>query len=284
MTMLTPARVGEWSEELNVTVDADRARAYAAATNDDNRWFTSGRLASPVYAVALVVPAWEPAMRGAFGADPYALGSVHGEHDLWLHRPLEPGMRLRMRAAVVGVLPKSTGTQVVGRVETRDADGPVAEQLFVNFFRGQQVERTYGEAAPAHSLPAEVRAQPPLARVTYPVDMDQGVRYAHASGDMGIYHLDDEAAQRLGFPRRIVHGVCTMAFAGRAVVEVVCDGDPRRLKRLAVRFSAPLLPGQEVTTTLWSLDQRNGLARVGFEVADASGQLVITNGLAEVAA
>ncbi len=283
MAVLNPARVGAWTEELPWTVDVEQTRAYAAATNDDNPWFTNGRLAPPVYVVAIAVHVWAPAMERAFAADPYTLGSVHGEQDLYLHRPLAPGMRLRLRAAVVGVHPKSTGTLVVGRVEARDDTVLVAEQFFVNFFRGFTVQQGIGELPPEHRLPEAVTAQPPLARVRYPVDPDQGIRYAHASGDRGIYHLDDEAARRLGFPRKIVHGVCTMAFAGRAVVEVACGGDPRRLRRLAVRFSAPLLPGQDVTTTLWPLGERAGRARVGFQVADQSGLVVISNGLAEVA-
>ena len=75
-----------------------------------------------------------------------------------------------------------------------------------------------------------------------------------------------------------------MAIASRAVVAAACEADPRRLARLAVRFSAPLLPGQDVTTTLWSLDPMNGRTRVAFEMVDASGVTVLTNGLAEILA
>src|SRR5262249_44697332 len=127
-----------------------------------------------------------------------------------------------------------------------------------------------------------IRDQPPLARVTYPVDLDQSLRYAEVSGDHGAYHVSDTAARALGFPRIIVHGVCTMAFAGRAMIEACCDGDPRRLKRLAVRFSPPLLPGQDVTPTLWPLGAVDDREQVAFEMVDAQGTTVITNGFAEV--
>jgi acyl dehydratase len=280
--VLNQARVGEWTPDSEATVDADQARRYAAATNDDNAWLASGELAPPVLAVALAVPPWAEAMARAFEADPYTLGSVHGEQDLFLHRPLTPGMELRQHAAVVGVFPKSSGTLVVGRAETHDAVGLVAEQYFVNFYRGFEVADGTGEQAPAHQLAPDVKAGRPLASIVYPVDMDQGVRYAYASGDMGIYHLDDDAARRLGFPRKIVHGVCTMAIAGRAVVAAACAADPRRLARLAVRFSAPLLPGQNVTTTLWHLDPAEDRTRVAFEMVDANGVTVLTNGLAEI--
>lgn len=224
------------------------------------------------------MPAWAEAMERTFKADPYRLGSVHGEQDLSVVRPLIVESPLRVRAAVVGVHPKATGTLVVGRAVTRDDAGLVTNQVFVNFFRGVRVGQSTGEPPPAHRLAPEVRADTPLARVRYPVDADQGVRYAHASGDMGIYHLDDDAARQLGFPRKIVHGVCTMAIAGRAVVHAVCGDDPRRLRQLAVRFAAPLLPGQDVVTTLWLLET----GQVGFEMVDSEGTVVLTNGMARV--
>ncbi len=58
-----------------------------------------------------------------------------------------------------------------------------------------------------------------LAEITYPVALDQTERYAAASGDDFAIHLDDEFARRVGLPGRIVHGLCTIAFAGRAVLE-----------------------------------------------------------------
>ena len=93
------------------------------------------------------------------------------------------------------------------------------------------------------------------------------MRYAAASGDDFAIHLDDEFAQKVGLPGRIVHGLCTMAFAGRAVLEAAGVDDPHAVKRLAVRFSAPLFPGESVTTRVWRADggygfeSLNGAAR-----------------------
>src|ERR1700694_4540950 len=103
LAVLNQARVGQWTHESLATVDADQARRYAAATNDDNARLLSGEVAPPGLAVALAGPPGAEAMQHAFEADPYTLGSVHGEQDLYLHRPLGPGMQLRQRAAVVGV-------------------------------------------------------------------------------------------------------------------------------------------------------------------------------------
>ena len=49
-------KLGKTHEEQTATIDADRARAYAAATNDDNPAYESGKYAPPVFGV---VPTWE---------------------------------------------------------------------------------------------------------------------------------------------------------------------------------------------------------------------------------
>ena len=70
---------------------------------------------------------------------------------------------------------------------------------------------------------------------------DQAERYAEASGDHNPIHLDEEAARAVGLPGRILHGLCTMALAGRAVEQVA----GREPTRLAVRFSAPVALGAD---------------------------------------
>ena len=156
------------------------------------------------------------------------------------------------RATPVALLPRPNGTSLVIKTDTRSEDGElVNEQYVTEFFRGVATESGIGERAPDHRL--EVDGDP-VAEVTYSVADDQTVRYAAASGDDFAIHLDDAFAQQVGLPGRIVHGLCTMAFAGRAVLEAAGIDDPSTVKRIAVRFSAPLFPGESVTTRVWHVD------------------------------
>ena len=68
-----------------------------------------------------------------------------------------------------------------------------------------------------------------------------------------------------------------MAFAGRAVLEAAGVDDPHAVKRVAVRFSAPLFPGETVTTRVW---RANG--GYGFESSNGEGTPVIKDGLVEL--
>jgi acyl dehydratase len=84
----------------------------------------------------------------------------------------------------------------------------------------------------------------------------------------------------MGLPGIIVHGLCTMAFTSRAVIESFCPEDPSRLKRIAVRFSATAFPRNTITTSLWT--GADGI--VHFETTSEEGTSIIKDGLAEIAA
>jgi acyl dehydratase len=94
-------------------------------------------------------------------------------------------------------------------------------------------------------------------------------------------HLDDDFAKSVGLPGIINHGLCTMAMCSQAVVKKVADGDPGRLRRLAVRFAANVLPGADIAVDLFDAGSDDGRQAVAFE-ASSGGQIVIKNGRAEV--
>ena len=72
-------------------------------------------------------------------------------------------------------------------------------------------------------------------------------RYAGASGDFNPIHLDDEFAQSVGLPGRILHGLWTMAQVARVHGEAA--GDPLALKSLSVQFRGMGVPEEEITIT-----------------------------------
>jgi acyl dehydratase len=204
---------------------------------------------------------------------------VHAEQDMRFARPIVPGDVLRSKATPVHLAVRGVGTTVAVRTETVDATGaPVNEQFVTLFFRGPFEGESGGQPGPEHKLTAAIKATPPVGEVTYRFDDDQTFRYAEASGDPVRIHLDDEAARALGLPGIIIHGLCTMAFCGRAVIETVAGDDPTRLARLAVKFSRPVLPGQEITVRIYDA----GEGTYGFEALNADGQAVVKDGLAEV--
>jgi acyl dehydratase len=258
--------VGRPGDVVSYEVTEDAVLAYAGATDD-----VPG---GPVFAI---VPAWKTIAPASSSVASGELRRyvVHYEHDMVLHRPIVPGMSLVSRATPVALIPRPNGTALVIKTETHTSDGHlVNEQYVTEFFRGVESAEQIGERAPDHRL--EARGEP-IAELRYPIAEDQTVRYAAASGDDFAIHLDDAFARQVGLPGRIVHGLCTLAVAGRAVLEAAGADDPSRVGRIAVRFSAPLLPGDSLSTRVWSLD-----GHYGFEALNGDGAPVLKDGLLEL--
>lgn len=276
-------KLGEWSPDNEFKVEADRTKAYAAATNDPVPADVNGEVAPPVFSV---VPIWDAITQAmATVTPPDALAFVvHGEQDMRWHRAVVPGDVLVSRAAPIGIHVKPSGTTVVVKVESRDQGGElVVEQYMTSFFRGVSEGEGAGEAALEHKLEDATKTAEPTATVTQQLDTDQTFRYADASGDRMPIHLDEDFARQVGFPGIIIHGLCTMAFTSWAVLHGVGDNDTTRLRRLAVRFSKPVLPGQAITTRIWKLGESGGVTTYGFETTNPDGDVVIKDGLAEIA-
>ena len=260
-------------------VTAERIAAYAVATNDESASCRRGDVAPAVFAFVPLRPVLRALLKEVSPLYEQLKG-LHGEQDILVHEPIRPGMELTSRGEVAGIHSRSSGVAVIIRLESRDAaDRLVNEHHTTIFFPGADLDRSVGIDTPDHSLPAGLGERPPDILVTQQVDTDQPRRYAEASGDTGRYHLDEQAALSAGLPGIIVHGMCTMAFAGRAVVGHAAGGDPSRLRRLAVRFARPVLPGETLTTSIWALA---GPGESALETRNMSGEVVLANGRAEV--
>ena len=234
---------------------ADRIAAYASATNDGHPAHVAGEIAPPLFAV---VPVQETVGLGLTGPmstvvpPDVMMTGLHSEHDLRIHRPIVPGMALNVRAAPVGVHTMPRGTALVVHFVTSDRAGRlVNEQYFKALFRAAREPIDVGEDMPDHRLADATKTGTPVTTFVRRADPDQTFRYAAASGDDMIVHLDDDVARSVGLPGIIIHGLCTLAFVSQGLSETVGGGDPTRLRRLAVRFTHPLLPGQPFATRVW---------------------------------
>jgi acyl dehydratase len=269
-------RIGEWTEVTELKVEAERTVAYAEATNDTHPLHTSGELAPPLFAVVPIYPVMSACVAMVTPPDKM-LGGVHGEQDMRFHRPIEPGMLLRARGKVTGVHAKASGTTVSMYATVEDGDGTLLnEQHMTAFLRGVNEGESAGEPAPGRPVVDPEALGAPSASVVQHFDDDQTFRYADASGDRVPIHLDADLAKKLGFPGIIGHGLCTMAMSSVAAVQTCCDGDPRLLARLAVRFAKPVIPGDDITTSFWRSD--GGWL---FETRNPAGDRIIANGLAD---
>jgi acyl dehydratase len=258
-----------WQREHKVT--RDEAIAYARATNDTNQRY--GEIAPPMFGVFLEMPPLMEAVK-----DPLVIGDparflrlLHGEHDMRWHGAILPGRTYTTVCSVQSVSQKSSGEVIELRLETKDSSRLVVETVSTMFIRSE----TPGPKEPKQPAAAEPERKIVL-QAQEVVAADQSVRYAAASGDHNPIHTDPEVAKKAGLPGIILHGLCSMAFCQKAIVDQLCAGDPMRLKRLKVRFAKPVLMGQTLDIVGW------GPAPLGFEMR-VGKDVVIKDGLAEIA-
>ncbi len=273
--------IGRWTEEVTFEVTRERIAEYAAATNDPIPAHRNGDIAPPVFNV---VPVFESMMEPALEVLPIAAipRIVHGEQDFHFGRAVRPGEQLITRAKATGYAGLDNGTAAAIVVEARAADGALVNTQYVTcFVRGINAGKTIGELAPTHKFDESLRAQAPVAKVSQHVDDDQTFRYTGPSGDPNPIHLDAELAKELGLPGIINHGLCTMAFTSWALLSEVADSDVTRLRRFAVRFAKPVLPGQDLETTIWRRGSHDGATTYQFETT-AGDEVVVKDGLAVV--
>ena len=261
-------------------VTAEAIEKYARATNDENERYLGGgeTVAPPIFPV---VPAFDTFMEAGMDPDLGAdlLRLVHGAEEHVLYRPITPGDVLTVKASLESVEQKETGETFTVKATETDQNGEVVAEV-----RGTMFIRGSGSGSKQNSASNE-----PAPEVIYEeatkVDEDQTQRYAEASGDHNPIHLDENTARMAGLPRTINHGMCTMAIATKGAVNGLAGGDPTRIKRVGVRFSKPVFPGQELTTKFWKIEnaEATGTATYGFETYNPDGVAVVKNGIVEIA-
>src|SRR3954463_4834474 len=141
-------KLGTTYEATTTVLDPDRAKAYAAATNDLNPAYTSGKYAPPVFGV---VPTWNQMLVASADIIPpeALMFIVHGEQDMHFHQPLVPGTDLVTTAEPFAVRVGASGTRLVVKVESTSAAGvPVLTQFTTVFIRGMSDGESGGPDKP----------------------------------------------------------------------------------------------------------------------------------------
>jgi acyl dehydratase len=198
---------------------------------------------------------------------------LHGEQSLRLYRPLGPADELTGETRLGEVADKGPGKSALLRAyrTIRDSSGAVVADLselwVLRGAGGFGGERELPGPAPV-IMPDGL----PGAALDLPTSRNQAMIY-RLSGDRNPLHIEPSTAVRGGFERPILHGLSTMGLVARALAHLACEGDPARLSSLAVRFTAPVYPGDVIRTEIW----RNG-SDIFFRASVPERNLIVIDG------
>lgn len=117
------------------------------------------------------------------------------------------------------------------------------------------------------SIPTPNR--PADAEVKYATSVDQAALF-RLSGDMNPLHIDPDFAKMSGQKQPIMHGLCTLGFSVRAILQTFANNDPSLFKAVKARFTKPSIPGQTLKIEMWQNNSRihfrTSIVETGVEV------------------
>ena len=215
---------------------------------------------------------WEAALL----ANVNLAGVLHGEQELHFHHPPPTQGKLITRGSITHMMDKGPekGALIIAQSHTRHSDGSDLFTSIITFF--SRLDGGFGgDDRPAIRM--QMPDSSPDFRITETPAANQPLLY-RLSGDLFDLHVNPQFAQRAGFDQPIMHGLCTLGFACRHLIQTLAPRQPQKLKRLACRFASPLYPGTPIETRIWRTRSEKALWQT---ISTQSGDAAITNGIAE---
>ncbi|XP_055374780.1 peroxisomal multifunctional enzyme type 2 [Condylostylus longicornis] len=176
---------------------------------------------------------------------------LHGEQYLEILSDLPKNGELTTKGEVFDIMDKKSGAAVVTNCNSYDQSGNlIVKNQSTTFVVGAG---NFGGKKDPKSGVVPILKNPnrkPDKSVIYKTSLDQAALY-RLSGDLNPLHIDPNMAVMAGFKVPILHGLCSLGFSVRAVLNTYAGNDASQFKAVKVRFSNPVLPGQSLRVDMW---------------------------------
>nr|GLL30497.1 enoyl-CoA hydratase 2, peroxisomal [Ipomoea trifida] len=183
---------------------------------------------------------------------------LHGQQYIEIYKPLPSSGSIINRASIAGLHDKGKAT--VLEVEIKSYEKVSGDLLCMNrmaiFLRGAGGFSKSSNPYSYSKYPANQTAAPKIPKGQPFIVFEEYLQPPQAllyrlSGDYNPLHSDPMIAEVAGFSRPILHGLCTLGFAVRAIIKCICKGDPNMIKNISGRFLLHVYPGETLITEMW---------------------------------
>ncbi|SAK94640.1 MaoC-like dehydratase [Caballeronia temeraria] len=201
--------------------------------------------------------------------------TLHGEQSIEFHAPLPTAATVVDRVWVEEVVDKGPGKGAL--VYTRSSISDKSTGIVLASLAATMFCRADGGFGGTARYAREVYPTPermPDFHVDLPTVSQAALLY-RLTGDTNPLHADPRIAREAGFDRPILHGLCTLGIAAHALLKTLCGYEPTRMRRIDVRFSAPVFPGETIRTEIWRESDTTAIFR---SIAVERGVVVLNNG------
>jgi acyl dehydratase len=201
---------------------------------------------------------------------------LHGEQALEIHAPLPAVGAVRSRLRIVAIDDKGAGKGAVIHSERtlheHGTGARLATLTQTTFARG---DGGFGGERLQTAVDWERPDREPDVVHELATRTDSALLY-RLTGDRNPLHSDPVVARAGGFERPILHGLCTYGVIAHSLIAALASEDASRLRSLSGRFSAPVVPGEVIRTSMWRSE-----GDFVFE-ATVDGRVVFTHGRARL--
>lgn len=181
------------------------------------------------------------------------LGKVlHGSEAVTVSGPLPATGTARAVTRFTDIWDKGTAAVLVSQTEVTDLNGNLLWTLRRSIFaRGEG--GFGGDRGPSTSNTTPERDPDVVTDIAI---LPQQALLYRLCGDRNPLHSDPGFASAAGFPRPILHGLCTYGMACKALVDSVLDGDATRVESFGSRFAGVVFPGETLQAAIWTEGDR----------------------------
>lgn len=196
---------------------------------------------------------------------------LHASEAITVPAPLPPSGTGRAVQKFTEIWDKGKAAVIWSETTVTDPDGTLLwTQKRSIFARGEG--GFGGERGPSTSVTPPDRA--PDAEIILPTLPQQALLY-RLCGDRNPLHSDPDFAAAMGFPRPILHGLCTYGIVCKGLVDTLLDGDVSRMRSYGARFAGVVYPGETLQANVWKEDNRF----VGVVTVPQRGDDVVLSGV-----